>query len=87
MTAYEIAQKNYNKFEDKKDITSLLTALYCTECDYIKRDEDGNKTNNVFEPGIFEVVKDVMKNEFIASKRISEEVKKLCAEIIKEMQY
>ena len=87
MTAYEIAQKNYNRFEDKKDITSLITALYCVESDYTKRDEEGDKMNNVFEEGVFEAIKDVMKNEFVASKWISAEVKDLCVEIIKEMQY
>lgn len=87
MTAYEIAQKNYNRFEDKKDITALINALYCTESNYTKRDEDGNKMNNVFEKGVFEAIKDVMRNEFVASKWISTEVKELCVEIIKEMQY
>lgn len=87
MTAYEIAQKNYNRFEDKKDITSLINALYCTESDYTKRDEEVYKMNNTFEEGVFEVIKDVMKNEFVASKRISAEIKELCIEIIKEMQY
>ena len=87
MTAYEIAQKNYNRFEDKKDITLLINALYCTESDYTKRDEEGDKMNNVFEEGVFEAIKDVMKNEFVASKWISAEVKDLCVEIIKGMQY
>ena len=87
MTAYEIAQKNYNRFEDKKDITSLINALYCTESGYTKRDEEGDKMNNVFEEGVFEAIKDVMKNEFVASKWISAEVKDLCVEIIKGMQY
>ena len=86
MTALEISTKNYNRFEDKKDITALNNALLCVESDYEKRDDEGNKTGG-FENGVFDAVAQTMRNEFVASKRRSEEIREFCVEIMKEMQY
>ena len=87
MTALEIARKNYNKFDDKKDVTELINALLCTESDFTKRTEGGYKLEGEFETGVFDAVAKTMRNEFAANKYCSVEVRELCVEIMNEMQY
>ena len=86
MTALEITTKNYNRFEDKKEITELSNALLCVESDYAKRDVEGNKIGG-FESGVFDAVAQVMRSEFVASRRRSLEIREFCVEVLKEMKY
>ena len=86
MTALEISTKNYDRFEDKKDITELNNALLSVESYYAKRDDEGNKIGG-FGKGVFEAVAKTMRYEFVANKRCSEEVRNLCVEIVSKMEY
>jgi hypothetical protein len=86
MTALEITTKNYNRFEDKKEITELSNAIFCIESDYAKRDDEGNKIAG-FESGVFFAVANVMRNEFVKNKRYSSEIREFCVEVMKEMKY
>jgi hypothetical protein len=85
MIASELVRLNYAKFEDKKEVTELFTAIYCKESEYAKRDEDGNKLND-FEHEVYQSMKKMIKNDF-TSKKYSAEIKELCYEIIENMQY
>ena len=87
MTALEISRKNYNRFEDKKEITELNNALLSVESDFAKRDVEGFKLEGEFKTGVFNAVANVMRTEFVANKRCTSEIRELCVEIIKEMQY
>ena len=87
MTALEISRKNYNRFEDKKEITELNNALLSVESDFAKRDVEGYKLEGKFETGVFNAVANVIRTEFVANKRCSTEIREFCIEIVKKMQY
>lgn len=87
MTALEISRNNYNRFEDKSDITDLITALFCVESKYTKRDNEGYKIEGEFKDGTFEAVSNEMRSRFVSIKFISQEIRELCVEIMKTMKY
>lgn len=88
MTALEISRSNYNRFEDKKEITELNNALLSVESEYAKRTDDGYKIEGEFNEGVSSAVADVMRNEFIAHHdRYSLEIIELCADIMERMKY
>ena len=87
MTALEITRKNYNKFDDKKEITELTNALLSVESDYAKRDNEGYKIEGKFSAGLFSATYKMMRNEFVTNKRCSFEIRELCIKIMKEMNY
>ena len=79
--------KNYDRFEDKKEITELINTIFSTESDYTKRTNEGYKLEGEFETGVFDAVAKTMRNEFVANKRCSSEIREFCVEIMKEMKY
>jgi len=85
-TALELAYASYDRFEDKKDITNLLSALLSTESSFTKRDDEGNETVG-FKDGIFDAIANIMRTEFVADRRCSSEIRELCVELMKKMKY